>query len=268
VTKTNFLHTAFVLVLNSLLISGNIFGAENPSSEEIKKVDSLNSIAFKEKRFAVAKALNDLFVAENIASTAGYQKGLATTFLYQAGIYQQIGYDQRALSVYYKSLQIFKELKDTFHIAFTNQQIASSLQSSGNTDEAIQVYTESLSIFTLLNKQEDIVNSKNSLGLVYTGLQKFDLAESNLNEALRLGKDIGYVYGEKKAYYHLGLLEFRKNNLQAAEIYFRESLAKDRGLHDRYGAALNLLQLAAISLKKEKYDSVIIDALLACDSLK
>jgi signal transduction histidine kinase len=220
-------------------------------------VDSLNALAFTQKRFDVAKALNNLFNAENLATTANYQKGLATSYLYEAGIFHQNGYDTRALSTYYKSLQLFKALKDTFNIAFTSQQIALALQAEGKSGEAIQMYNESLRVYTVLNKQEDIANVKNSIGLANLDMQKFEEGEKNFEEALAICTRIKYMYGEKKAYYNLGLLEESRNNFGAAENYYQQSLSKDRMMNDRYGAALNLLQLSSIHLKQNNQDAAI-----------
>ena len=100
--------------------------------EDTKKVDSLNTIAFKQKKSDVAQALNNLFNAENLASVTGYQKGLATTYFYEAGIYHQNGYDKRALSIYYKAKQLFQSIKDTLNMAVVNKEIATSLYADGD----------------------------------------------------------------------------------------------------------------------------------------
>ncbi|MCA6456802.1 MAG: hypothetical protein IM584_11775, partial [Chitinophagaceae bacterium] len=112
---------------------GDLRAADNDNSNnqllaaDRKKVDSLNALAFDQKRFDVAKALNNLFNAENLALAANYPKGLATTYFYEAGIYHQNGYDKKALSTYYKAKQIFQGLKDTLNIAIVNKEIATAL---------------------------------------------------------------------------------------------------------------------------------------------
>lgn len=95
------------LVLISLFSLQALHAADTKMAKaDIKKVDSLNALAFDLKRTDVAKALNNLFVAENIAISVNYQQGLATTYLYEGGIYHQNGYDKRALSTYYKAQQL------------------------------------------------------------------------------------------------------------------------------------------------------------------
>lgn len=256
-TKTSCLHTSILLIIGCALLLSEVKGAGQIANDDTRKVDSLNELAFKQKRFDAARALNNLFVAENIAITAGYQKGLATAYFNEAGIFHQNGYEKKALSVYYKSLQLFKMLNDTLNIAKTSQQIALSLQSDGKTDEAVKLYNESLKVYTALNKQEDIANIKNSLGQVELDLKQLEKAGQHFKEALDICIKEKYLYGEKKAYYNLGLLEAQRENFKAAEVFFQTSLAKDGIMKDRYGAALNQLGLASILLKQNMWDASI-----------
>jgi len=241
--------------------TGELKAADNKIlAADRKKVDSLNQLAFDQKRFDVAKALNNLFNAENLAIAGNYQKGLATTFFYEAGIYHQNGYDKKALATYYKSKLIFESLKDTLNMAVVNKEIATSLYASGKSGEAIQLYNESLTVFTLLKDERQIANIKNSLGLVQLDQRNDDIAEASFREALNLSIRIRHQYGEKKAYYNLGLLEEKRKNLAKAEEYYLKSLAIDKLLNDKFGAALNQLQLASIHQQQGRSDASITDA--------
>jgi signal transduction histidine kinase len=241
--------------------TGELKAADNKVlAADRKKVDSLNQLAFDQKRFDVAKALNNLFNAENLAIAGNYQKGLATTFFYEAGIYHQTGYDKKALATYYKSKLIFQSLKDTLNMAIVNKEIATSLYASGESAEAIQLYDESLTVFTKLKDQRQIANINNSLGLVQLDQRKYDMAEASFNKALTLSIQIRHQYGEKKAYYNLGLLEEKRNNFARSEEYYLKSLAIDKLLNDKFGAALNQLQLASIHQQQGRSDASINNA--------
>lgn len=224
---------------------------------DIKKIDSLNALAFEQKRSDVAKALNNLFNAENLAIAANYQKGLALTYLYEGGIFNQIGYEKRALSTYYKAQQIFKAIKDTLNNARVGQQIALALQLSGKKDEAISLYNESLRVFIDLDNKQEIANIKNSLGMIATEVKELNEAEQLFKDALSISIKNNYVYGEKKSYYNLGLLEELRHNYRNAESYYRKSLAKDSLIKDRYGIVLNQLQLSSLYLKQNFAEAAI-----------
>lgn len=260
VTRPIFLYLLLLAVCTGST-TGELKAADNKVlAADRKKVDSLNQLAFDQKRFDVAQALNNLFNAENLAIAGNYQKGLATTLFYEAGIYHQTGYDKKALATYYKSKLIFQSLKDTLNMAIVNKEIATSLYASGQSAEAIQLYDESLTVFTKLKDQRQIANIKNSLGLVQLDQRKFEMAEASFNEALTLSIQIRHQYGEKKAYYNLGLLEEKRNNLARSEEYYLKSLAIDRLLNDKFGAALNQLQLASIRQQQGRSDASIADA--------
>lgn len=251
---------------------GDLRAADNDNSNnkllaaDRKKVDSLNALAFDQKRFDVAKALNNLFNAENLALAANYPKGLATTYFYEAGIYHQNGYDKKALSTYYKAKQIFQGLKDTLNIAIVNKEIATALYANSKSDEAILLYNESLSVFTQMKDSRQIANVKNSIGLVHLDQKKFEEARQDFTIALNISIKVGHQYGEKKAYYNLGLLEERRRNFAMAETYYRKSLAIDKEVNDKFGAALNELQLSSISNAQQKRDESIVLAKEAYNS--
>ncbi len=266
-TRTNYLYI-YLLLLCVPFLNESAKAAPPLPKDDNSNIDSLNQLAFNQKRSQVAFALQNLFVAENMALHANYQKGLATNYLYQGGIFHQMGYDKKALSTYYKSLQIFKTLKDTFHIAFTSQQIALSLSADGKTDEAIALYNESLLVFKRLQKNEDIINVKNNLGMIELDMNDIPKAEQYFRDALTASLSIKYTYGEKKAKYNLGLLEEKRNNFKAAETFYIQSLASDEALKDKYGAALNQLQLASLNTKQNLPDAAVHRSIEAYESAR
>jgi two-component system sensor histidine kinase/response regulator len=246
------LRPAHIILVLLLAVPFRSHAADDPAiaAAGIKRIDSLNNLAFQQKRFDVALALNNLFIAENLAINLGYQHGLAITYLYEGGIFHQNGYDKRALSTYYKALQIFKSSKDTFYTAQTSQQIAISLQSDGKIDEALQLYNQALQVYTGLNKKQEIANINNSLGALYIELKQNEKADTYLKTALQISLSDGYRYGEKKAYYNLGLLEYAKGNYAIASDYHNRSMSIDSVMKDRYGTSLNLLALSNIARRQ------------------
>ncbi len=242
------------------------YGTENDSQSAISKVDSLNEAAFTRKRFDVAGSMSILFASENLASSINYQKGLAVAYLYEAGIFQQNGFEKRALATYYKSLRLFQNLKDTFNIARAGKEIAASLQEQKKTEEALALFNQTLQVYASLHKRNEIANIKNSIGLIEMDLGKIPLAKKYFEEALQISVDEKYVYGEKKSFYNLGLLEEKEGRLSNAAYFFRKSMALDKVLNDKYGEALNLLAIASIQSKNNHPDSAIYFSRLAYDN--
>ncbi len=242
------------------------YGTENDSQSAISKVDSLNEAAFTRKRFDVAGSMSILFASENLASSINYQKGLAVAYLYEAGIFQQNGFEKKALATYYKSLRLFQNLKDTFNIARAGKEIAASLQEEKKTEEALALFNQTLQVYASLHKRNEIANIKNSIGLIEMDLGKIPLAKKYFEEALQISVDEKYVYGEKKSFYNLGLLEEKEGRLSKAAYFFRKSMALDKVLNDKYGEALNLMAIASIQSKNNHPDSAIYFSRLAYDN--
>ncbi|MDE3252541.1 MAG: hypothetical protein KGO92_07015 [Bacteroidota bacterium] len=253
------LYIFLFIFLPCIFLCADIHAADKKNQlATIKSIDSLNQLAASQKSLDVAKSLSNLFIAEELAKSVDYQSGLALNYLYQGGIFMQIGYDKRALSIYYKSLQIYKTLNDTFHVAMTSQQIAHSLQNDLQTEEALRLYNESLTVYQQLNKQEEIVNIKNSIGDIYIRNRSINRAEVLFREALSKSKEINYAYGEQKALYSLGLLEKSRKNILAARKYFQSSMSMDSVSNDNYGISLNLLQLSDLKQRESEYDNAIL----------
>jgi signal transduction histidine kinase len=103
------------------------------------------------------------------------------------------------------------------------------------------------------------VNVKNSLGRIELDLNHLPKAEQYFTDALSTSISLKYVYGEKKANYNLGLLEEKRNNFRAAEGHYIQSLSRDEdeAIKDKYGAALNELQLASLNSKQNMPDAAI-----------
>ena len=242
------------------------YGTENDSQSAISKVDSLNEAAFTRKRFDVAGSMSILFASENLASSINYQKGLAVAYLYEAGIFQQNGFEKKALATYYKSLRLFQNLKDTFNIARAGKEIAASLQEEKKTEEALALFNQTLQVYASLHKRNEIANIKNSIGLIEMDLGKIPLAKKYFEEALQISVDEKYVYGEKKSFYNLGLLEEKEGRLSNAAYFFQKSMALDKVLNDKYGEALNLMAIASIQSKNNHPDSAIYFSRLAYDN--
>ena len=233
------------------------YSAGNDLRSGISKVDSLNETAFNRKRFDVAGSMSILFASENLASSINYQKGLAVAYLYEAGIFQQNGFEKRALATYYQSLRLFQNLKDTFNIARASKEIAASLQADKKTKEALELFNQTLLVYASLHKRNEIANIKNSIGLIEMDLGQTARARKYFQEALETSLDEKYLYGEKKSLYNLGLLEKKEGNLMSAEAFFKRSMVTDKILNDKYGEALNLLALSSIQSKRNQADSVI-----------
>ena len=250
----------FIVVLLSLqtpVHAGSRYLNSPPGASYFRKVDSLNELAFDIKRHDIEKAMSLLYEAMTLATRLEYQKGLATNYLYEAGIYQQNGFSKKALLLYYKALQLSSSAKDTFNIARASQQLGNLQAEARHFKEAERLYLKALADYTTLKRSEDIINIKNSIGLVNLNQDKLKEAERLFSDAYKESKQLHYYYGEKKALYNFGLLNFKLNRLKKAKSFFTSALLLDIEHDDKYSIALSSNKLALIAEKEGKHASGI-----------
>ncbi|KAF0238453.1 MAG: hypothetical protein FD183_1479, partial [Chitinophagaceae bacterium] len=173
--------------------------------------------------------------------------------MYEAGMYQQQGFTKRSVTDFYKALEIFVKLRDTFNVAKIEQQIALSLVSAKKYDSAITIFKKSLSVYEKYSRKEEIVNVKNHIGQIQLKQKKVNDALGTLNSALQLSEKIGYKYGQKKALHNIGLAEKERMNWDRATQFFQASLALDEAMQDKYGIALNHHSIISILIAQNKF---------------
>lgn len=252
------------LVLLPLLFAGCNMGSADASrafskvdSSIYRTIDSLNDVAFRVKRNDVMRALDIVYKASYLAELYHYDKGMAASLLTEAGIYDQNGYHKKALTLYYKSLDISTRAKDSLHIAKANQQIGNALMESGDYAEAERLYTIAVKYYSILRQEEDLVNMWNSLGLVKMASGKLDSARAYFIEAKAASQKLSYKYGVKKSNYNLGLLDAKEGKRATAKSYFNTSLQLDIKAKDFYGVALNRNQLAKLAIQEGDYEPAV-----------
>ena len=243
--------------VNRLAAQVNFFKKDGNSASVISSVDSLNELAFKAKRYDIANALKYLETAKSIAFKNNYKKGLAVSILYEGGIFSQNGFSNKALSLYYQAHQISESLNDTFNVARANQQIAGSYINIGKLEDAESLLKQTLGTYVLLNKPEEVVNTKNSLGVIKLTNKMYADARQYFTEAWNESITLCYPYGEKKALYNLGLLYLAQEQYSAANSYFLNSLHIDSVNDDKYSMALNFIQLAKIAYEKNNISKAV-----------
>lgn len=255
--KSNCFFLRSILSLAIILFSFSV-GAQ--PIEKIKHpkitayVDSLNNVASPLIRGDAGRAFTLLTEAELLATEYKYNKGLAVVYLNQAGVLSQRGYSQRAMELYYRSMQLSMHNKDIYNVARAKQYISSIKRKGGSLKEAEVLLQRTLSIFKKLNKPVDMVNIQLRLGLLKTDQKKYDEAKQFYDQAYALSKKTNYPYGEKKSYYNRALLFKALNKPDSAICFLNKALHIDTLTNDNYGKALSYIELSRIYINLKLYD--------------
>jgi two-component system sensor histidine kinase/response regulator len=216
-------------------------------------IDSLNNLAAPLIRRDAGRAYTLLTEAELLATEYKYDKGLAIVYLNQAEVLSQRGYSQRALELYYRSLQLSLHNKDVYNVARAEQHISSIKRKSGSLEETGILLKRTLKIFTQLNKPVDMVNIMLRLGLLKTDQKRYNEARGYYDSAYQLSKKINYRLGEKKSYYNRALLLKTLNKPDSAIYFLNKALYIDTITKDDYGKALSYIELSRLYIDLKQY---------------
>lgn len=216
-------------------------------------IDSLNNLAAPLIRRDAGRAYTLLTEAELLATEYKYDKGLAIVYLNQAEVLSQRGYSQRALELYYRSLQLSLHNKDVYNVARAEQHISSIKRKNGSLEEAGILLKRTLQIFTQLNKPVDMVNIMLRLGLLRTDQKRYNEARAYYDRAYQLSKKINYRLGEKKSYYNRALLLKKLNKPDSAIYFLNKALYIDTITKDDYGKALSYIELSRLYIDLKQY---------------
>ena len=251
-----------------LLFAQETNNVELDSAKTVTLIDSLNKAAFGMKNTSLSESLKLLEQVKELSEKVNYHKGLSSALYTEAGIFQQNGFNKRAHYLYEVALNNSIRYNDSINIPMINIQIAAFDAAEGRIDDAVKSYNQSLEAFTKLGLIKDIADTKNSLGLIEIKKNNFTKAELLFKEALQISIAQKFLYGQKKAFYNLGLLARAKKDSITARSYFENSLSLDILIKDNYGMALNQLELFQLLLEQQKTEEALLMAKMAYDNAR
>ncbi|MDB5231329.1 MAG: sensor protein [Chitinophagaceae bacterium] len=219
-----------------------------PAELSAKQIDSLNEKARSISGYNVNDALHILAITDSAAEHSGYRHGKAISYLYQAAIFLQNGDSQRALELFIQSQNLSEKLGDSFNIARAEEQIALLKKPKGNTAEVEQRLQQTIILYRRLGKENEMVNSLNSLGHIQLEKNDFDEALTLFNEALAVSLKNNYTEGIKITYFHFGLVYERKKEFNQAINFLQKSLLINQKDNDLFNVAKCYMELAKISI--------------------
>ncbi|MGI8950406.1 MAG: sensor histidine kinase [Chitinophagaceae bacterium] len=217
-------------------------------------IDSLNELAFKVKQYNVSEALNALFLSTSLANKIDYQKGLATSFLYEGELFQQCGFFKKALSFYYNSLDKSKIANDSFTIAKASEKIALYLLDEHQPDSAEAIFKQLLSYYEKLKDTDKFIQTKINLSTVKLQQKKFVEADQLIKDALAASESTNYQQKKINALFNLGLLNANTNNLTKADSAFSAVVIMDTAANDKINLTKTYLQLSSVKKQENKYN--------------
>ena len=192
------------------------------------------------------EALDAYFKSIEAAYKADYFKGEANAFGAIAGIYSSANNHRNAMLYYNKAISALRQSNDSVALASAILNAGDEFLTVKVYDSALLYFRESEIIFEKVNYLIGKAYSLGNIGMVYANIEKNNLAEKNINDAIKILEELGVYYPVCVYLISMSDIHHQKGDERAALNYALRSLqlAKDYGLKEQIGeSSLTLSKL-------------------------
>ncbi len=203
------------------------------------------------------KAITYYLKSLQLMESIGDQQGMAGALVNLGSAHQGIGKMELAIHYYFKGLRTCSEVNDTAGAATALNNIGNLYGFKGEIPKAIICYSRSLKLREAIGDINGIANSLNGLGVIYN-------AQGNYQKSLEVYQkslDIATKSGDKQS-----MAEFM-NNIAAVYEQLKEtekslefhykSLQLKEQLNDNPGASMSLLNIGSLYKNQGELDTAL-----------
>lgn len=172
----------------------------------------------------VTEALNSFLKASDIASSNNYQDELGEVTIAIADAYSVIENHRLATTYYNKGLSLIDKEENSQSYAIALFNLGDEYFKLGVLDSALYFYQQSGDIFRELDYQIGLAYILGNIGQVHTELQNYEIAETNLTNAIRILTELGDLYPVCVYLLDLSTIYTDRKDYNNALDYARQSL--------------------------------------------
>lgn len=266
--KSLLLLLLITLYLNNIQSQGDI----DFETSEINRLTQLLEELSGENKFPILLELAEKTLPNDAESAAMYMK--------QAAQWIDENKHNKNLFLYYKSLSSVKLAQNQFlesislaekasqfdlpdinpivHIEIF-KNIGKAIYTLGENDKAQQAFFKSLRVADSLHVDNEIAEISNAIGVVYTSMADYEMAEKYYVSAIEIAKDIEDETIYSKAIENLAIAYIRTEKYDEAERIIIEQIAKhkSKGVKSKSKLGINYNNLSLIYYKQHKYYEAI-----------
>lgn len=163
-----------------------------------------------------------------------------------------------ALNLIFQSLNLYRELKDTFQLAHNLSLVGDINRCLEQLNDATHYLTEALDIAKKKNYTKVLTFCYSSLGTVYYDVKKYKNALYYYNTGLAIATNVKDTMRIVDFLYAVGNVLIDQNKPTEALFYLYRGVSINRMVNDHYHLSLCLMGLAKANLKQNKFDQSII----------
>ncbi len=127
--------------------------------------------------------------------------------------------------------------------------------SLGRLDDAQRYHEQSFAAYQTVNDWRGIAIEQACLGGIYTLQGKLAQAQTLLEDGLTMAQTMNAPFALVMGHYHMGKWATASHNLTQAQASFRETARVAKGVGDKHGYSLALVELATIHTQLEEFEA-------------
>jgi tetratricopeptide (TPR) repeat protein len=159
------------------------------------KVNDLHQLFLEYEFSDNIKSTEYIYKALELSKKSGYKKGLAVTYKYLGFFAEDTGNYEQAINNYQQSLKISETLNDKKGISAILGNIGSAYYFQGDYPKALNNYFKALKLAEEINDNNRIVINLGNIGNVYKDQSDYTKALEYYFKALKMNKELGNKNG-------------------------------------------------------------------------
>jgi tetratricopeptide (TPR) repeat protein len=167
---------------------------------------------------------------------------------------QRTGKSDEARQLYQQSLEISQEQGDKSGVARSLHQMGMLAQDAGQYDEAREFYKESLKIKHELGEKSGVARSLHQMGILAQDTGQYDEARELYEESLKIMHELGDKRDVARSLHQMGILAQATGEYDEARNQYQQSLEIFQELGDKSGVASSLHQMGMLAQATGEYD--------------
>lgn len=257
-------NTMFVILLISFCLTGRLRGQDSSldtliwrmeqTAEPEGKVDLLIMIIERYGESDSKRAMQYANVALRESDDAGYEKGKAEV-LYNIGeINESENLYDIAIDNYTSSLELFSILEDEEGMARLYFSLGDVYKKKAVYNLSFENCLSALKLYEKLEDNNGLVDVYNCLGSLYKYQKDFSMAMDYYDQSLIYAMKEENKYGIGIAYNNMGVVHQAEGNYELALDYYNRSIEVFKEIPSQKNIAITLGNIGRILLYQEKYD--------------
>lgn len=225
-----------------------------PQSHDTVKAKILSDLCWEFRNISLDSAITYGTNAIAFSRKNKFKQSLAQSLNDLGIIYTDKAAFEKALNLYYESLGIRKQLKDSMGMASLHLKIGIVYQKQGALQKALESQLAALKLYELLRFKKGISYCLNNIALVHYNMGNNIKALEYHQLSYELKKEMNDDYGMAGSLVNIGNIYFEQKKFDLAISTLEKSLVTLRKIGDReyLSACLNNLGSALVNIGKNK----------------